>query len=86
MLIIAIILVGMVAGGLAWLVLRGGNVRQINWPEAFVAGIVGYFVGGLLFSLVSGDGVDLRPSGIIGSFVGALIVLGVWGWVRGRRT
>ena len=43
-------------------------------------------VGGLLFSLVSGDGVELRPSGIIGSFVGALIVLGVWGWVRGRRT
>jgi uncharacterized membrane protein YeaQ/YmgE (transglycosylase-associated protein family) len=83
-LIIAILIWGMVAGGLAWVVLRGGPMRNVNWPEALVAGVVGSFVGGLLISLVSGDGLELRPSGLIGSFVGALIVLGVWGWARGR--
>jgi uncharacterized membrane protein YeaQ/YmgE (transglycosylase-associated protein family) len=83
-LILAIILLGMVAGGIAWLVVRG-KAGGINWPEAFVAGIAGSFVGGLLGSLLSGDGFDLRPSGVIGSTVGAIIVLAVWGWVRGRR-
>ena len=30
---------------------------------AIVAGLVGSFIGGLLISLLSGDGIDLRPSG-----------------------
>lgn|GEM_PF-985767 len=87
MLIIALILFGMVAGCLAWLIVRGGGPRRINWPEAFAAGIVGSFVGGLLSSLIAGDGLSLRLSGLIGSIMGAVIVLVVWGWVRrARRT
>ena len=53
---------------------------------ALVAGIAGSFVGGLLASLLAGDGVDLRPSGIIGSLIGAVIVTAVWQWFRKRRT
>jgi uncharacterized membrane protein YeaQ/YmgE (transglycosylase-associated protein family) len=49
-----------------------------------VSGLAGSFVGGLLISLVAGDGLELRPSGIIGSLVGALIVTAVWQW-WGRR-
>ena len=45
---------------------------------ALVAGIAGSFVGGLLSSLLAGDGIDFRPSGIIGSIVGAVIVTLVW--------
>jgi uncharacterized membrane protein YeaQ/YmgE (transglycosylase-associated protein family) len=41
-------------------------------------------VGGLLASLIAGDGIDLRASGIIGTIVGAIIVLAIWGAVRGR--
>jgi uncharacterized membrane protein YeaQ/YmgE (transglycosylase-associated protein family) len=52
--------------------------------EAFVAGLVGSFVGGLLASLVAGDGLRLRPSGLIGSIVGAIIVTAAHRWYRSR--
>ncbi|WP_421742970.1 GlsB/YeaQ/YmgE family stress response membrane protein [Cellulomonas sp.] len=83
MLILGLILFGMLIGALAQLILgkeRGG----IDWTMAIVAGLVGSFVGGLLASLLSGDGLELRPSGIIGSIVGALIVTAIWRGTRGR--
>jgi uncharacterized membrane protein YeaQ/YmgE (transglycosylase-associated protein family) len=84
-LIIAIILFGMLAGAAAQLILgRGG--KGIDWAMAFVAGLVGSFIGGLLASLVRGDGIELRPSGIIGSVVGAVLVTLVWRWWRSRAT
>jgi uncharacterized membrane protein YeaQ/YmgE (transglycosylase-associated protein family) len=46
---------------------------------------VGSFVGGLLASLIAGDGIQLRPSGIIGSIIGAIVVSAVYGWYRRRR-
>ena len=52
---------------------------------AIVAGLVGSFIGGLLISLLAGDGLDLRPSGIIGSLVGAIIVTAVWRWWDARN-
>jgi uncharacterized membrane protein YeaQ/YmgE (transglycosylase-associated protein family) len=47
---------------------------------ALVSGLVGSFVGGLILSLVAGDGLELRASGIIGSILGALIVTALWRW------
>jgi uncharacterized membrane protein YeaQ/YmgE (transglycosylase-associated protein family) len=84
MLILAILVFGILAGGLAQLVL-GRSMRDVNWTVAIVAGLVGSFVGGLLVSLLAGDGLELRPSGLIGSFVGALIVTLAWGWYDKRR-
>ena len=52
---------------------------------AIVAGLVGSFIGGLLISLMSGDGLDLRPSGIIGSLAGAIVVSVIWRWWEGRN-
>jgi uncharacterized membrane protein YeaQ/YmgE (transglycosylase-associated protein family) len=83
MLILAIILFGMVVGAAAQLIL-GKSTRSIDWSVAFVAGLVGSFVGGLLISLLSGDGIALHPSGIIGSIIGALIVTAGWFWFKGR--
>ena len=83
MLIIGIILFGMLVGAAAQLVLGKGSTG-IDWTMAIVAGLVGSFVGGLLASLLSGDGLELRPSGIIGSIVGALVVTAVWRWTRTR--
>jgi uncharacterized membrane protein YeaQ/YmgE (transglycosylase-associated protein family) len=40
----------------------------------------------MLLSLLFGDGFRIRPSGIIGSILGAVIVLAVWGAIRGRRS
>lgn len=73
MLILAIILFGMFIGAIAQKILGVGN-RGIDWGRAIIAGLVGSFVGGLVISLLAGDGLDLRPSGIIGSILGAVIV------------
>lgn len=83
MLILALILFGMLVGGAAQLIL-GREDGKVNWGLALSAGLIGSFVGGLLFSLIAGDGIALRPSGIIGSLIGALLV--TWGWRRWGRT
>jgi uncharacterized membrane protein YeaQ/YmgE (transglycosylase-associated protein family) len=84
MLILAIILFGMIVGAGAQLIL-GRSHGRIDWTMAFVAGLAGSFIGGLLISLLSGDGLDLRPSGLIGSFVGAVLVTAAWRWWDGRN-
>ena len=85
MLIIGLILFGMLIGAGAQLIL-GRNRGQVDWGMALVAGLVGSFVGGLLFSLIAGDGLELRQSGIIGSLIGAVIVTGLWRLWAGRST
>jgi uncharacterized membrane protein YeaQ/YmgE (transglycosylase-associated protein family) len=80
MLILTIIVIGMAAGWLAQLILGRGT----NWGEALIAGLIGSFVGGLLVSLLAGDGLELRPSGLIGTIAGAVIVLAIWGAIRSR--
>ncbi len=77
MLILAIIVFGMSVGWVVQLAL-GRTSRQIDWTMAFVAGLGGSFVGGLLASLIAGDGFALKPSGLIGSLVGALIITLTW--------
>jgi uncharacterized membrane protein YeaQ/YmgE (transglycosylase-associated protein family) len=85
MLILGLIVFGMAIGWIAQLILgRAGRGRQNNWGEALVAGVVGSFVGGLLVSLIAGDGLALRPSGVLGSIAGAILVLLGWGAVRGK--
>jgi uncharacterized membrane protein YeaQ/YmgE (transglycosylase-associated protein family) len=84
MLIVALILFGMLVGAGAQLLL-GRRHGSIDWTMALVAGLVGSFVGGLLSSLLAGDGLALRPSGIIGSLVGAVIVTALWRLREDRR-
>jgi uncharacterized membrane protein YeaQ/YmgE (transglycosylase-associated protein family) len=84
MLILGLIVFGMAIGWIAQLILGRSHAGDRNWAEALVAGLVGSFVGGLLASLIAGDGLAFRPSGVIGSIVGAVIVLVVWGAVRRR--
>jgi uncharacterized membrane protein YeaQ/YmgE (transglycosylase-associated protein family) len=83
MLLLGIILFGMVVGAGAQLLL-GGSTRNLDWPMAFVSGLAGSFVGGLLISLLAGDGLAFRPSGIIGSLAGAVAVTAGWQWWRRR--
>jgi uncharacterized membrane protein YeaQ/YmgE (transglycosylase-associated protein family) len=82
-LILAIIVFGLAAGWVAQLLL-GRRGHQIDWSLALVAGLAGSFVGGLLVSLLAGDGLELRASGLIGSIVGAVLVTAVAGAIRGR--
>lgn len=84
MLIIGIILFGMIIGAVAQLIL-GRSRTGIDWTLAICAGLAGSFLGGLLSSLLSGDGLSLRPSGIIGSLVGALIITAAWEYHARRK-
>lgn len=84
MLLLGIILFGMLIGAAAQLIV-GRSAKGVDWGLALAAGLVGSFIGGLLIGLLSGDGLAFRPSGIIGSLVGAIIVTLVWHWWRARR-
>lgn len=85
MLIIAIILFGVVAGGVAQLIL-GRSMKDIDWTTAVVTGLLGSFVGGLGLSLLTGNGLDLHATGLIGSILGALLLTWAWGfWRRSRQ-
>lgn len=84
MLIIALILFGVLVGGLAQLIV-GVPWREIDWPVALACGLVGSFVGGLLGSIALGDGLALRPSGLLGSLLGATLVTVAWTLASARR-
>jgi uncharacterized membrane protein YeaQ/YmgE (transglycosylase-associated protein family) len=74
---------GMFAGWIAHLLLARN--QPVNWGELLVVGLAGSFVGGLLISLLSGDGLALRPSGLIGSILGAVVLLAAWQGIRGSH-
>ncbi|MFL5779331.1 MAG: GlsB/YeaQ/YmgE family stress response membrane protein [Chloroflexota bacterium] len=82
MIIVAWIVIGFIAGYGANAVVGKGKGFQPY--ELVVAGLVGSLVGGTLFSLLLGEGFDLRIGGLLGSFVGAIIVLLVYRPLRGR--
>lgn len=77
MLILGLILFGMMIGGAAQLS-SGNDSHRIDWGIGLVAGLAGSFVGGRLIRLSAGDVFVLRPSGIIGSILGATIVSLIW--------
>jgi uncharacterized membrane protein YeaQ/YmgE (transglycosylase-associated protein family) len=83
--IIGLIIIGLIAGFIARLLLPGPDPMSVLMT--MVLGIVGSFVGGFigwaLFGHDLNDGA-LQPSGIFGSIVGALIVLGIYRAVHGN--
>jgi uncharacterized membrane protein YeaQ/YmgE (transglycosylase-associated protein family) len=78
-LLISLLVVGLVAGALARLVVPGK--QDLSVLGTIVLGVVGSFVGGflgyLLFHKDAGSGF-LQPAGLIGSVIGAIIVLLVY--------
>ena len=85
MILLGILVFGLGIGWLANVILGNGSHPQA-WGPLLVAGFAGSFVGGMLASLIAGDGLRLRPSGLIGSIVGAVIVLAIWQAVAARRS
>jgi uncharacterized membrane protein YeaQ/YmgE (transglycosylase-associated protein family) len=78
LIILFIIVWGMAAGWIAQLIMG----EETNWGQALAVGLAGSLVGGLLASLIAGDGLELRLSGIIGSIFGAVILLALIRLVR----
>ncbi len=82
--IIAWIIVGLVAGAIARLILPGKQAG--GWIVTLLLGIVGAFIGGLIARAVgssSNNGLTDWKTWVF-SIVGALIVLAIWGIIRGR--
>lgn len=84
MLILGILIFGFMIGWLAQFIL-GRAAYTTDWTMALVAGLGGSFVGGLLASLIAGDGLALKPSGIIGSVVGALLITAIWQYYANKK-
>lgn len=76
------ILLGLVAGALAKLIMPGKDPGGII--ITILLGIAGSLLGGFLASLLGiGDGD--RTAGLIGSIIGAVIILWLYRQTRGRR-
>jgi uncharacterized membrane protein YeaQ/YmgE (transglycosylase-associated protein family) len=82
--IITLIIVGAIAGALARLIIPGR--QNLSILATIVLGIVGSFVGGFLANLIFHGRISLDTSGIIGSVIGAIIVLLIYTRVRARGT
>jgi uncharacterized membrane protein YeaQ/YmgE (transglycosylase-associated protein family) len=80
MIVLAFIVIALVAGYIANFLVGKGKGFQ-TW-EMFVAGIIGSFVGGTLLNLIFEGDFDIAITGLIGSIIGAIVVLAVWGWLR----
>jgi uncharacterized membrane protein YeaQ/YmgE (transglycosylase-associated protein family) len=83
------LVIGIVAGFLARLLVPGRD--PMGFWATVLLGVVGSFVGGFLGYLLFGKDLDegaLQASGIIGSIIGAVIVLLIYRAVSGsnRRT
>lgn len=82
--IIAFIIIGLIAGLIARAILPGR--QSMGLLATTLLGMVGSLIGGLIGSLFERDGrlFDLRPSGLIMSVIGAIVVLLLVG-AAGRR-
>ena len=82
--IIWMLVLGLIAGAVARLLVPGDDPMGIG--GTILLGIIGSFVGGFLANALftPGDQEGFGPAGIIGSILGAVLVLLIYRWSRGR--
>ncbi|HEV8252328.1 MAG TPA: GlsB/YeaQ/YmgE family stress response membrane protein [Candidatus Limnocylindria bacterium] len=79
--IIAWLVVGLVAGWLAGMVMKGGGYGIVG---DIVVGLVGALVGGFVFTLITGGGTAGFWGSIAVAFVGAVILIAIVRALPGR--
>lgn len=81
-----LLIIGLVAGLLARAIVPGKDAMGLL--ATMVLGVVGSVVGGLLLGLLTGGLRDrgFGPAGLIGSVIGAVIVLVVYNRLAARRS
>jgi uncharacterized membrane protein YeaQ/YmgE (transglycosylase-associated protein family) len=82
--IIALFIIGIIAGYLARLLVPGPD--PMSFLQTVALGVVGSFAGGFLGYLIfdaDGDEGAFQASGIIGSILGAIVVLIVYNMLTG---
>jgi uncharacterized membrane protein YeaQ/YmgE (transglycosylase-associated protein family) len=84
--IIVLLVVGFVAGALARLLVPGPDPMSLGatWLLGVLGSFAGGFLGYVLFDRDKDDGV-IQVSGIIGSIIGAVILLLIYRAVNARR-
>ena len=81
--IVVLLVIGAIAGFIARAVIPGKQSMSVGMT--IVLGIIGSLVGNLLGSLIfEPHKFELGTSGIIGSIIGAIVVLGIYVAVKGR--
>lgn len=80
--IIAWLIVGLVAGFLASLVMRGGGYGLLG---DIIVGLVGAFLGGLLTNLLGFGGSYGLLGSIVVAFIGACVLIAILRAVAGGR-
>jgi uncharacterized membrane protein YeaQ/YmgE (transglycosylase-associated protein family) len=81
--ILAWLVLGLVAGFLASLVMKGGGYGMIG---DIIVGIIGALLGGFIFSLLGGSGVNgLNLYSLIVAFIGACVLIAILRAVAGSR-
>ena len=84
--IVGMVIIGLIAGFIARALVPGRDPMGVL--GTILLGIVGSFVGGFLGYVLFGKDVTqgaIQPSGIVGSIIGAVIVLVVWRAMAHRR-
>jgi len=78
------IVFGFVVGLIARAIMPGD--QKMGLAMTTILGVAGSFIGGFLGSLISHNSVvDFHPAGIIGSLIGALVLLFVGGGLLRSR-
>src|SRR5689334_8198079 len=82
--LIAFLLVGLIAGLIARALVPGN--QSMGLIGTMLLGVLGSFIGGMLGSFLNTDGnyLAIRPSGLIFSVIGAMVVLVIAGFASGR--
>ncbi|GJD52086.1 hypothetical protein OPKNFCMD_4848 [Methylobacterium crusticola] len=78
------IIIGFVAGVIAKFIMPGPN-EPSGFILTTILGIVGAFVATFLGQAIGWYGPN-QGAGLIASVVGAIVVLGIWGFIQGRRS
>jgi uncharacterized membrane protein YeaQ/YmgE (transglycosylase-associated protein family) len=81
--LIVFLVIGLIAGFIARALVPGPD--PMGWLGTMILGIVGSFVGGTLAALIFGGTLALSAAGLVGSIIGAIIVLLIWRAMGGRR-
>ncbi len=82
--LIVFLVIGLIAGFIARALVPGPD--PMGWLGTMILGIIGSFVGGTLAALFFGGTLDISAAGLVGSIIGAIIVLLVWRAMGGQRT
>jgi uncharacterized membrane protein YeaQ/YmgE (transglycosylase-associated protein family) len=84
--ILVLLIVGLIAGAIARLLVPGRDSMGIGMTV--LIGLIGSFVGGFLGYVIfhhDASSGAVQPSGLVGSVIGAIIVLLIFRATSGRR-